>query len=112
CHLAHAQKVREQPRELLSLIPGLQVVPLAESEICCGAAGSYNLTEPEMSDRLAQRKLANILATQPDIVVTGNAGCSLQIQASLRHAGHNIPVLHPMDLLDMSYRQQALEARR
>jgi len=104
CHLVHAQKIREQPRSLLHLIPGLEIVPLAESEICCGAAGSYNLTEPEMSERLAQRKLANILATKPQVVITSNAGCSLQIQASLRKAGHKIWVAHPMDLLDLSYR--------
>ena len=104
CHLVHAQKIREQPRDLLSLVPGLELVPLAESEICCGAAGSYNLTEPEMSDRLAQRKLANILATKPQALITGNAGCSLQIQASLRKAGHNVWVAHPMEILDLSYR--------
>lgn len=104
CHLVHAQKIREQPRNLLHLIPGLEIVPLAESEICCGAAGSYNLTEPEMSERLAQRKLQNILAAKPQVVITSNAGCSLQIQASIRKAGHHIWVAHPMDLLDLSYR--------
>jgi len=106
CHLVHAQKVREQPRDLLSLVPGLELVPLAESEICCGAAGSYNLTEPEMSDRLARRKLENILATKPQAVITGNAGCSLQIQATIRRAGHKIWVAHPMDILDLSYRRE------
>lgn len=106
CHLVHAQKIREQPRDLLAKVPGLQLVPLAESEICCGAAGSYNLTEPEMSDRLAQRKLTNILATKPQVLITGNAGCSLQIQASLRKAGHNIWVAHPMEILDLSYRRE------
>lgn len=104
CHLAHAQKIREQPRELLAQIPGLEVVPIAEPDICCGAAGSYNLTEPEMSDRLAQRKLNNIRAARPQAVITGNVGCSMQIQASLRQAGLDIPVLHPMELLDRSYR--------
>lgn len=104
CHLCHAQQIRAQPRELLATIPGLELVPLAESEICCGAAGSYNLTEPEMSDRLAQRKLKNILEANPDVVVSGNAGCTLQIQAALRNAGKNIPVLHPMELLDKSFR--------
>lgn len=104
CHLVHAQKIREQPRDLLALVPGLELIPLAESEICCGAAGSYNLTEPEMSDRLAQRKLANILATKPQALITGNAGCSLQIQASLRKAGHKVWVAHPMEILDFSYR--------
>jgi len=103
CHLIHAQRVREQPRDLLSLIPGLTVVPLNEPEICCGAAGSYNLTEPEMSDRLAKRKLQNILATEPDVVATANVGCSMQLQAALRKAGKPIPVLHPMELLDRSY---------
>lgn len=110
CHLLHAQRIREQPRDLLSLIPGLEVIPLAEAEICCGAAGSYNLTEPEMSERLAKRKLDNILATKPQAVITGNAGCSLQLQAAIRKSGHPIHVVHPMDLLDLSYRNQPLPA--
>lgn len=111
CHLCHAQQIRAQPRELLATIPGLELIPLAEPEICCGAAGSYNLTEPEMSDRLSQRKVQNILAVSPDIVVSGNAGCTLQIQAALRNAGQNIPVLHPMELLDKSFRSVTLEDR-
>ena len=105
CHLAHAQKIQEPPRKLLGLIPGLELVPLPESMICCGAAGSYNLTEPEMADQLGNRKLQNILKTGAEAVITGNAGCALQIQAALREAGHNIWVAHPMDLLDLSYRQ-------
>jgi glycolate oxidase iron-sulfur subunit len=105
CHLVHAQRVREQPRSLLALVPGLELVPLAESEVCCGAAGSYNLTEPEMSERLSQRKLRNILASDPQVVITGNAGCSLQIQAALRRTGSPIWVAHPMDVLDLSYRE-------
>jgi glycolate oxidase iron-sulfur subunit len=104
CHLVHAQRVREQPRDLLACIPGLEIVPIAEPDICCGAAGSYNLTEPEMSDRLARRKLQNILAANPQAVVTGNVGCSMQIQAALRQAGRDIWVAHPMELLDLSYR--------
>mgnify|MGYP002623615370 CR=1 FL=1 len=104
CHLCHAQQIRVQPRDLLKLIPGLELVPLPESEICCGAAGSYNLTEPEMSDRLAKRKYRNIMSTAPQAVITGNAGCLLQIQSEMRHAGKKIPVMHPMDLLDCSYR--------
>lgn len=105
CHLAHAQRIREQPRELLSLVPGLELIPLPESDICCGAAGSYNLTEPEMADRLGERKLANILATGAQAVITANAGCSLQIQSFLRRSGHNLWVAHPMDILDRSYRR-------
>ena len=104
CHLCHAQKIRDQPRELLALVPGLQLVPLAESEICCGAAGSYNLTEGDMADRLAARKLQNILSTGAETVIMGNAGCSLQIQAALRDAGSSIWVAHPMEILDQSYR--------
>eukprot|EP00456_Euglypha_rotunda_P035721 TRINITY_DN274_c0_g1_i3.p1 TRINITY_DN274_c0_g1~~TRINITY_DN274_c0_g1_i3.p1 ORF type:complete len:448 (-),score=94.97 TRINITY_DN274_c0_g1_i3:405-1748(-) len=104
CHLCHAQKIREQPRDLLALVPGLKLVPLAESEICCGAAGSYNLTEPEMADRLADRKLKNILATGAKALISGNAGCSLQIQAALRQAAAPIWVAHPMEILDLSYR--------
>ena len=105
CHLVHAQRVREQPRALLAMVPGLELVPLAESEICCGAAGSYNLTEPEMADRLAARKLQNIIDTGAEAVITGNAGCSMQIQAALREAKRpEIRVLHPMDVLDLSYR--------
>lgn len=104
CHLVHAQRVRDQPRELLAQIPGLDIVAIAEPEICCGAAGSYNLTEPEMSDRLAQRKLQNILAAKPQAVITGNVGCSMQIQAALRKAGRDVWVAHPMELLDLSYR--------
>lgn len=106
CHLCHAQKIREQPRDLLSLVPGLELIPLNESEICCGAAGSYNLTQPEMAAQLGRRKLENILKTKAQAVITANAGCSLQLQMQLRQNGHNIWVAHPMDVLDLSYRQQ------
>jgi glycolate oxidase iron-sulfur subunit len=104
CHLVHAQKIREAPRDLLSQVPGLELIPLAESEICCGAAGSYNITEPEMADRLADRKLRHILDTKATTVITGNAGCSLQLQSTLRQAGQNVWVAHPMEILDLSYR--------
>jgi glycolate oxidase iron-sulfur subunit len=104
CHLCHAQQIRSQPRQLLEMIPELKLVPLAESEICCGAAGSYNLTEPEMADRLGRRKVTHILASGAGGVVSSNAGCTLQIQAELRDAGHpEIRVWHPMELLDRSY---------
>lgn len=114
CHLCHAQKIREQPRELLGLVPGLKLIPLPESEICCGAAGSYNLTEPEMADRLADRKLKHILSTEAQVLISGNAGCSLQIQAALRQSGNRVWVAHPMEILDLSYRglQPALETAK
>ena len=109
CHLVHAQQVREQPRQLLDQIPGLELVELPESEICCGAAGTYNLTETEMASRLSQRKLKNILATNADLVLTGNAGCLLQIATEARLEGKGFAVMHPMDLLDMSYRGETLK---
>jgi glycolate oxidase iron-sulfur subunit len=104
CHLAHAQKIREAPRKLLRSIPGLELVELAESELCCGAAGTYNLTEPEMAERLARRKLKNILDTGARTVVTANAGCLLQIAREARAQGESLQIVHPMDLLDRAYR--------
>ncbi len=107
CHLGHAQKVREAPRRLLASIPGLQLRDLPESELCCGAAGTYNLTEPEMAARLSRRKLDNILSTGAACLITANAGCQLQIAREARSRGEKLWVVHPIDLLDMSYRRQA-----
>ncbi len=103
CHLAHAQRVREAPRRLLRQIRGLQLFDLPESDLCCGAAGTYNLTEPEMAGRLSRRKLDNILSTGADVVVTGNAGCLLQIMREARRQGHKLEVAHPMELLARAY---------
>jgi glycolate oxidase iron-sulfur subunit len=107
CHLAHAQRVREAPRNLLAQVPGLQLVNLPESDLCCGAAGTYNLTEPEMAGRLSRRKLQNILSTGADVVITGNAGCLLQIAREARQQGRPLQVVHPMDVLDASYQGKA-----
>jgi glycolate oxidase iron-sulfur subunit len=104
CHLGHAQKIREAPRRLLAQIPGLVMKDLPETELCCGAAGTYNLTEPEMAERLSRRKLANILSTGAQTVITANAGCLLQIMREARNQKQPLSVVHPMDLLDMSYR--------
>ena len=106
CHLAHAQKVREAPRRLLQRIPGLKLVELPESEICCGAAGTYNLTEPDMADRLAKRKLQNIRSTGARVVATANAGCLLQIAREARMQGGVLKLMHPVELLDLSYRNE------
>lgn len=100
CHLAHAQGVRRQPRELLASIPGVTVVPFAESEVCCGSAGIFNLVQPEMAATLGQRKTAHIADTQPDMVVTSNPGCILQIRAAAERAGHTFPIRHIVELLD------------
>jgi glycolate oxidase iron-sulfur subunit len=111
CHLQHAQKIRQQPRDLLKLIPGITLKNIAESELCCGAAGTYNLTQPEMADRLGTRKLDCLLDVKPDLIVSGNAGCSLQLQAHLQQRGLSTPVLHPVELLDLSYRNHPLTPR-
>jgi glycolate oxidase iron-sulfur subunit len=103
CHLCHAQQIRSQPRQLLQMIPGLELVPLEESELCCGAAGTYNLTQPEMSERLGKRKLEKITETGAPIVATGNVGCILQIERMARAAGVPLEVVHPIDLLDQAY---------
>ena len=112
CHLGHAQKIKDAPRRLLAQIPGLQLIDLPETELCCGAAGTYNLTEPEMAQRLSQRKLKNILSTGAQVVVTGNVGCIMQIAREARQQGHTLPVVHPIDLLDLSYRGETLESGR
>ena len=104
CHLGHAQGIMAAPRRLLAKIPGLELRELAESGICCGSAGTYNLREADMSDRLAERKIENILRTGAQIVLAANAGCLLQIQREVRQRRLPLRVMHPMDLLDLSYR--------
>jgi glycolate oxidase iron-sulfur subunit len=106
CHLLHAQKIRDAPRRLLAQIPGLELRDLAESDVCCGAAGTYNLTEPEMSARLSRRKLENIRRTGARVAITSNAGCALQIAREVREQGHHLAVVHPMEMLDWSYRRE------
>ncbi len=103
CHLCHGQQIRKQPRQLLEMIPGLTLVPLNESEICCGAAGPYNITQPEMAERLGQRKAANILAADPQLVLAGNVVCLLQISKHLRQQRPGLRVMHPIDALWASY---------
>lgn len=110
CHLGHAQKIREAPRRLLAKIPGLTLRDLPETDLCCGAAGTYNLTEPEMAGQLSQRKMRNILSTGAECLITANAGCQLQIAREARAQGHKLWVVHPIDLLDMSYRGEIPKA--
>ena len=99
CHLAHAQKVTAPPRELLAKIPGLKLIPLTECDMCCGAAGTFNLTQPQMSGELADRKLRHIAETGAAICVTGNAGCAMQIQSEAAARGQPLRVVHPVELL-------------
>jgi len=103
CHVVHGQKITKAPRDLLAQIPGLRVVPLREADWCCGSAGTYNLTQPEMAGRLQARKIANVEATGADAVVTANPGCIIQIAQGLAARGSRIEVLHIVDLLDQAY---------
>ena len=103
CHLRHAQQIHKQPRALLELIPGLELVPLAETDLCCGAAGAYNLTQPEMAGRLGDRKAANVRDTKARAVFTGNVGCLMQITKHLAASGERLWCAHPVDALWASY---------
>ncbi|HEV8613855.1 MAG TPA: heterodisulfide reductase-related iron-sulfur binding cluster [Methylomirabilota bacterium] len=103
CHVVHGQKIRTQPRDLLRQVPGLRLVDLPESDWCCGSAGIYNLTQPEMATRLLERKVGHVLSTGAEAVVTANPGCILQIAAGLRARGANVPVLHIVEVLDRAY---------
>jgi glycolate oxidase iron-sulfur subunit len=104
CHLAHGQRVRQQPRTILNGIPGLKLVELKESDFCCGSAGVYNLLHPELGQQFLDRKIERIKETGAEVVVSGNPGCSLQIEKGLKERGLNIRVVHPVELLDWSYR--------
>jgi len=107
CHLGHAQRVREEPRALLRSIPGLELVETAEQELCCGSAGIYNLVQPEAARTLGDRKAAHVLAADPDLYVSANPGCLLQVSAALRRAGRPLPAAHPVELLDAALRDVA-----
>jgi glycolate oxidase iron-sulfur subunit len=104
CHLAHAQGVRLPPRELLRSIPGLQLLPIAEQDICCGSAGIYNLVEPGTARELGDRKVGYIDATRPDMIATANPGCMLQMAAAATRKGRSWPIRHPIEILDASIR--------
>lgn len=104
CHLAHAQGIRHAPRALLSQIPGLTLVEIADGELCCGSAGTYNIEQPAIARELGRRKADNITQVQPDAVVMGNIGCMVQIEQHLAAIGRLLPVYHTMQLLDLAYR--------
>ena len=101
CHLRHAQGIQAQPRAVLRDIPELTVVDIPEADICCGSAGIYNLVQPEPAEKLGRRKVEQIFSTQPDAVVTSNAGCLLQIR---RYLDDGVPLFHPVQLVDASIR--------
>jgi len=105
CHLCHGQKITAQPRELLRRIPGLKLVDLPESSWCCGSAGIYNITQPEMAGELLRRKLGHIKSTGAQVVATANPGCLLQIINGARDEGLTLRVAHPITLLAEAYRK-------
>ncbi len=104
CHLGHAQGIRAQPRQSLAAVPDLELREIADSEICCGSAGVYNLLQPEAAMQLGERKAANVLATSADLLVTANPGCMLQLRASLEARGTGLPMAHVAEILDASIR--------
>ncbi|MDP9281966.1 MAG: heterodisulfide reductase-related iron-sulfur binding cluster [Chloroflexota bacterium] len=105
CHLLHGQKIKDQPRAMLAAIPELKVLPLTEADWCCGSAGTYNVTQPELSAKLLERKVSHITSSGAELLVTANPGCQMQIAAGLRAARAPITVVHLMDLLDRAYRE-------
>ncbi|MBA2286292.1 MAG: 4Fe-4S dicluster domain-containing protein [Ktedonobacteraceae bacterium] len=108
CHLAHGQKIRQQPRQLLKAIPGITLVDLKEADWCCGSAGIYNITNQDMASQLLERKINNILATGATVIATGNPGCMMQIAMGARERGLPMEVVHPVQLLDDAYRAGGL----
>ena len=103
CHLLHGQGISHQPRQLLQQIPGVTLVAFKEADWCCGSAGTYNLTQPEMSKRLLDRKMQHIATIDPDVIASGNPGCLLQLGWGVKRAGLRAEVLHPIELLDRAY---------
>jgi glycolate dehydrogenase iron-sulfur subunit len=103
CHLHHAQRVVDPPLAVLRSIAGLDLVPLADTDRCCGGAGIYNLVEADTSSKVLSPKLQNIQSTEAVLVATGNPGCHMQIGAGLIRAGSRVRPVHPVDLLDASY---------
>jgi len=104
CHLAHGQKVTGQPRQVLAAIPGLQLVEMADSAMCCGSAGTYNIMQPEMAGILLDNKLDNALATGADIIASANTGCMIQLEAGLKERGQPAKLMHIVEILDAAYR--------
>jgi glycolate oxidase iron-sulfur subunit len=111
CHLAHAQGVRAQPRDLLRAIDGVELVEAAEWELCCGSAGTYNVERPETAAALGERKARNLAATGAGLVAMGNIGCMTQVQTHLRALGHELDVLHTLEVLDRAYTRSLKETR-
>src|SRR5690606_24034414 len=107
CHLAHAQRIREQPRGLLRAIEGCELVETAGAELCCGAAGIYSLVEPRMSGELRAVQTKKSATHRPDVVVAANPGCHMQDEAAVRKAGNRARVMHIAEVIDEAQRRRA-----
>ncbi|MGQ4808980.1 Lactate utilization protein A [Candidatus Entotheonellaceae bacterium PAL068K] len=107
CHLLHAQGIQQSPRTLLQQIPELQLLAVTDADFCCGAAGIYNLTHPDLSMRILARKMEHIQAAQPDVIATGNPGCMMQLRLGAQQAQLDVSVVHPIELVDAAYRAAA-----
>ena len=104
CHLAHGQKIRKSPRELLAAIPGVTFREMAGADICCGSAGIYNVVQNAMSMEILKHKMEGVNATQAEIIATANPGCMLQLQAGVRMHGNGQRVMHVVEVLDLAYK--------
>jgi glycolate oxidase iron-sulfur subunit len=102
CHLAHAQRVRDQPRALLRSIPGLELLEIPQGEMCCGSAGTYNLFQPESAHEIGERKADNVMSVHPDVLASANPGCTIQITSIVRERGATLAAAHPIELLDIA----------
>jgi glycolate oxidase iron-sulfur subunit len=103
CHLVHAQRIRKQPRDLIKSIPGVEFVEMRHPDICCGSAGIYNVLEPDMSSRILDEKMDDLLTTGAEMVVTANPGCQMQLEAGLLRRRTSVPVRHLAELLAAAY---------
>jgi len=116
CHLRHAQGIYREPRQVLGGVPGLEIAEIAEASLCCGSAGVYNLLQPQAAEQLGDRKVANLLETRAEAVVSANPGCLLQLMAGLRRGEKAMPAFHMVELLDASIRgvgpEELLRERR
>jgi glycolate oxidase iron-sulfur subunit len=110
CHLLHAQRIVRPPLAVLAAVPGLTVVPLTDADQCCGAAGIYNLTHPEMSRAVLARKMDALAEADPDWIATGNPGCLMQIRAGAAERGLRAQVVHPVELLERAFEGDAFRA--
>jgi glycolate oxidase iron-sulfur subunit len=110
CHLAHAQRVREAPRRLLRQLPGVELVELPESDWCCGSAGVYNLTQPELADAQLEGKLDRIARVAPEVVIASNPGCLLHMQRGARERGLDVRIAHLLDVLGEAYPPRTITA--